>query len=101
LSKLYQFNVNGSEREYELGKWKHRDYTPNTSLSVSVARFGEPEWDFDISAFSLVGSNVVLAQSGLQKVNHVIIVMQENHSFDNYFGAVAYQATGVAIQNAL
>ena len=31
-----------------------------------------------------------LAQSGLQKVNHVIIVMQENHSFDNYFGALAY-----------
>jgi len=26
----------------------------------------------------------------LKKVNHVIIVMQENHSFDNYFGALAY-----------
>ena len=31
-----------------------------------------------------------LAQTGLQKVNHIIIVMQENHSFDNYFGALAY-----------
>jgi phospholipase C len=27
---------------------------------------------------------------GLQKVNHIIILMQENHSFDNYFGALAY-----------
>jgi phospholipase C len=26
----------------------------------------------------------------LHKVKHVIIVMQENHSFDNYFGALAY-----------
>ena len=26
----------------------------------------------------------------LQKVKHIIIVMQENHSFDNYFGALAY-----------
>jgi phospholipase C len=30
------------------------------------------------------------AQSGLNKVNHIIIVMQENHSFDNYFGALPY-----------
>jgi phospholipase C len=27
---------------------------------------------------------------GLHKVKHVIILMQENHSFDNYFGALAY-----------
>jgi phospholipase C len=26
----------------------------------------------------------------LQKVKHIIILMQENHSFDNYFGALAY-----------
>jgi phospholipase C len=31
-----------------------------------------------------------LAQAGLQNVNHIIIVMQENHSFDNYFGALPY-----------
>jgi phospholipase C len=30
------------------------------------------------------------AQTGLHKVNHNIVVMQENHSFDNYFGALAY-----------
>ena len=27
---------------------------------------------------------------GLHKVKHVIVVMQENHSFDNYFGALTY-----------
>jgi phospholipase C len=32
----------------------------------------------------------VRAGEGLAKVNHVIVVMQENHSFDNYFGALAY-----------
>jgi Phosphoesterase family len=31
-----------------------------------------------------------LAQTGLKKVNHIIIVMQENRSFDNYFGARPY-----------
>jgi len=28
--------------------------------------------------------------SGLNRVNHILILMQENHSFDNYFGALAY-----------
>src|SRR6516225_2151101 len=26
----------------------------------------------------------------MKKVKHVIVIMQENHSFDNYFGALAY-----------
>src|SRR5580765_7623339 len=30
------------------------------------------------------------AAEGLAKVNHIIVVMQENHSFDNYFGVLAY-----------
>ena len=32
----------------------------------------------------------VFAEGDLHKVKHIIIVMQENHSFDNYFGALAY-----------
>jgi hypothetical protein len=40
-AKLFQFNVKGSEREYDLGKWKRRDFTPNEGLSVNVAKFGE------------------------------------------------------------
>jgi phospholipase C len=38
----------------------------------------------------VAGLKPAFAQSGLQKVNHIIIVMQENHSFDNYFGVLAY-----------
>lgn len=29
-------------------------------------------------------------QNGIHQVKHVIVVMQENHSFDNYFGALPY-----------
>jgi phospholipase C len=32
----------------------------------------------------------VLADGNLQHVQHIIIVMQENHSFDNYLGVLAY-----------
>jgi phospholipase C len=34
-----------------------------------------------------LGSPIAFAEGDLHKVNHIIIVMQENHSFDNYFGA--------------
>jgi phospholipase C len=34
------------------------------------------------------------ADGSIQQVNHIIIVMQENHSFDNYFGALPYTGTG-------
>ena len=39
------------------------------------------------------GGRVDLTQAagtGIHKIKHVIVVMQENHSFDNYFGALAY-----------
>jgi hypothetical protein len=39
------------------------------------------------------------ADGNLQKVNHIIVIMQENHSFDNYFGALAY-APGSSYHNA-
>src|SRR5580700_3412705 len=41
---------------------------------------------------SLAGARCASAQGNLQNVKHIIIVMQENHSFDNYFGALAYAA---------
>jgi phospholipase C len=31
-----------------------------------------------------------LADGDLHKLNHIIVIVQENHSFDNYFGALAY-----------
>jgi phospholipase C len=43
-----------------------------------------------VLAFALLGTQAVLAEGDLHKVKHIIIVMQENHSFDNYFGALAY-----------
>jgi phospholipase C len=48
---------------------------------------------------SLAGPTVAVAEGDLQRVNHVIIVMQENHSFDNYFGTLAY-APGSPYHNA-
>jgi phospholipase C len=38
----------------------------------------------------LLSASLAFADGSLTKVNHIIIVMQENHSFDNYFGALAY-----------
>ena len=35
-----------------------------------------------------------LADGNLQNLQHIIIVMQENHSFDNYFGALGYVPGG-------
>src|SRR5215510_6481688 len=35
------------------------------------------------------------SQHALQNLKHVIVVMQENHSFDNYFGVLAYAPGGV------
>jgi phospholipase C len=43
-------------------------------------------WDFCVSCIDLRGR----VGAGLQNVNHIIIVMPENHSFDNYFGALSY-----------
>ncbi len=39
---------------------------------------------------SLIATRPALADGNLHKVNHIIVVMQENHSFDNYLGALAY-----------
>jgi phospholipase C len=38
----------------------------------------------------LIAAKPAKADGNLNKVKHVIIIMQENHSFDNYFGALAY-----------
>jgi phospholipase C len=32
------------------------------------------------------------ADGNLQHVNHIVVMMQENHSFDNYFGVLPYAA---------
>jgi hypothetical protein len=42
--KLFQFSVKGSEREYELGKWKRKDFTPNEGVTVNIAKFGDSSY---------------------------------------------------------
>jgi len=41
-------------------------------------------------SFGIIGLKPALAEGNMHKVNHIIVIMQENHSFDNYFGALAY-----------
>jgi phospholipase C len=41
------------------------------------------------SAMFALTAQLSFADGNLQKVNHIIVVMQENHSFDNYFGVLA------------
>ena len=42
-----------------------------------------------IAASCLLAPQPTFAEGNLQNVNHIIVVMQENHSFDNYFGVLA------------
>jgi phospholipase C len=44
---------------------------------------------FALAAATLL-STPSLADGDVHKVKHIIVIMQENHSFDNYFGALAY-----------
>ena len=43
-----------------------------------------------LPAFVTFGVRPLLGEGNPQNAKHIIIVMQENHSFDNYFGALAY-----------
>jgi phospholipase C len=43
-----------------------------------------------VAAVCLLLSSAALADGDIKKINHIIIVMQENHSYDNYFGVLAY-----------
>lgn len=43
-AKLFRFTVKKTEREYEVGKWKRRDFTPNEGLSYTLAKFGDSSY---------------------------------------------------------
>jgi phospholipase C len=47
-----------------------------------------------VAAQFLLRSRANAAGGGLVRVAHVIVLMQENHSFDNYFGALPYAPGG-------
>ena len=40
-------------------------------------------------ALMLLAGKPATADGDAHKVKHIIVIMQENHSFDNYFGALA------------
>ena len=48
---------------------------------------------------ALLGPAPARADGNLQNVNHIIIIMMENHSFDNYLGALPY-VPGTPYHNA-
>ena len=50
-------------------------------------RFALP---FLLFAAALLAATTAMAEGDPHKAKHVIVIMQENHSFDNYFGALAY-----------
>src|SRR5690349_12985633 len=56
-------------------------------LTAACATGGPPDGDAERAAATV---DPVKSDGGIHKVKHVILVMQENHSFDNYFGALAY-----------
>ena len=43
-AKLCRFIIKGDRREFEQGKWKHRDYKPNPGIPVDIAKFGEASY---------------------------------------------------------
>jgi hypothetical protein len=43
-AKLYRFAVKGDGREFEQGKWKHRDYQPNPGITVDISKYGESSY---------------------------------------------------------
>jgi len=45
-------------------------------------------------AFVVALGGVARADGPIGNVNHIVIIMQENHSFDNYFGALPYAVGG-------
>lgn len=48
-----------------------------------------------ITMFWISAVRPALADGNLQKVNHIIVLVQENHSYDNYFGALAYAPASI------
>src|SRR5712672_4399062 len=49
-----------------------------------------------VCSLGAIAASVAIARADgdLTKVNHIIVVMQENHSFDNYFGVLPYVPGG-------
>jgi len=44
---------------------------------------------FMLFAATWLAGPIARAEGDPHKAKHIIVIMQENHSFDNYFGALA------------
>ena len=66
------------------------------SLLLGGSVWFRPRWTIPVVTIGLLVLGIASARAdgNLDRVKHVIIVMQENHSFDNYFGALAYAPGG-------
>ena len=53
-----------------------------------------------LSVFSIAVARPALADGNLKNLQHIIVLVQENHSFDNYYGALAY-APGSPYHNGI
>lgn len=43
-ARLYRFTVKESRREYEIGKWKRRDFQANEGIPLTLAQFGSASY---------------------------------------------------------
>ena len=68
------------------------------SCSFSNPRLSPPRTKRPNNAPTTTNSPVVASQDGIHKIQHIIIIMQENRSFDHYFGTYP-GANGFPTQN--
>src|SRR5262245_29383898 len=61
-----------------------------SKLMTTCARVRDALMTFGVAAALGLGVPAARADGNLNNVNHIIIVMQENHSYDNYFGVLGY-----------
>jgi phospholipase C len=68
--------------------------TVNSAGLVSAAGVGSA--NITATSGSISGASAVTVTTGLEKLSHIIFLVQENRSFDNYFGVLgAYRANEV------
>ena len=67
--------------------------TSTETITVNPARSSSP--GAPVASLSAVGSS---ADSGIHKIKHVVMIMQENRSFDSYFGTYP-GADGIPMKN--
>jgi phospholipase C len=64
--------------------------TPGSGSAPSITPTPSATSTSPMSATPTASPTPTPAPIGVNKINHIIIAMQENHSFDNYFGALPY-----------